>query len=137
MAVTERQFGQAERRTTTLRQGGRVVKARFDRRTSRVTVSLNNGVAIAFPIALIEGLAGASPSDLADIEISPPGLGLHFPKLDADVFVPALLQGDFGSKHWMARQLGAAGGHARSPAKVAASRRNGRKGGRPKKASNK
>ncbi|WP_352509685.1 MULTISPECIES: DUF2442 domain-containing protein [unclassified Mesorhizobium] len=30
--------------------------------------------------------------------ISPTGLGLHWPQLDADVDVPALLQGVFGSK---------------------------------------
>jgi len=33
----------------------------------------------------------------------------------------------------MARHLGAAGGRARSGAKVAAARENGRKGGRPRK----
>lgn len=133
MAITEHELEQAERRTQELRQAGHAVAARYDRRTSRVVVSLNTGVQVAFPTALAEGLAGASPEDLADIEISPAGLGLHWPKLDADVYVPALLQGVFGSKSWMARHLGAAGGRARSPAKAAASRENGRKGGRPRK----
>ncbi|MBR5949894.1 MAG: DUF2442 domain-containing protein [Actinomycetaceae bacterium] len=53
--------------------------------------------------ALAEGLAGAAPGDLAEIEISPAGLGLHWPRLDADLYVPALLQGVFGSQAWMAR----------------------------------
>ena len=79
-------------------------------------------------------MTGASPDSLADIEISPAGLGLHWPRLDADLYVPALLQGVFGSKSWMARQLGAEGGRSRTIAKVAASRQNGRKGGRPRKA---
>jgi hypothetical protein len=47
--------------------------------------------------------------------------------------VPALLQGVFGSKSWMARHLGSAGGRARSDAKAEAARTNGRKGGRPRK----
>jgi hypothetical protein len=47
--------------------------------------------------------------------------------------VPALLQGVFGSKNWMARQLGANGGRSRTDAKVAAARENGLKGGRPRK----
>jgi hypothetical protein len=38
------------------------------------------------------------------------------------------------SKRWMARQLGAEGGRSRTAAKIAASRENGRKGGRPRKA---
>jgi len=58
---------------------------------------------------------------------------LHWPKLDADVYVPALLQGVLGSKSWMAKQLGTVGGQARTEAKSAAAWENGRKGGRPKK----
>jgi hypothetical protein len=52
---------------------------------------------------------------------------------DADIYVPALLRGVFGSKHWMAAHLGANGGKVRSGAKAAASRENGRKGGRQRK----
>jgi hypothetical protein len=112
------------------------VSARYDRRTARIVVNLNTGVQIAFPARLAEGLAEASPADLAEIEISPAGLGLHWPKLDADLYVSALLHGVFGSKRWMATQLGAAGGKVRSRAKAAAARENGRRGGRPRKAVN-
>lgn len=134
MAITETEFAKAEARAAATRRAGYAVRARYDRRTARVIVGLNNGVQIAFPVRLAEGLANASADDLADIEISPAGLGLHWPKLDADVYVPALLQGVFGSKAWMAAQLGAAGGKARSDAKAAAARENGRKGGRPRRA---
>ena len=136
MAVTKRELEQAEARMQALREAGHAVAARYDRRSSRVVVSLNTGVEVAFPVRLAEGLAGASADELAEIEISPAGLGLHWPRLDADVYVPALLQGVFGSKNWMARQFGATGGRARSAAKAAASRANGRKGGRPRKAAN-
>jgi hypothetical protein len=133
MAITERDVQQAEKRMETLRESGFAVSARYDRRTGRVVIELNTGVQIAVPTRLTEGLAGASSANLSEIEISPAGLGLHWPKLDADVYVPALLQGVFGSKRWMASQLGAAGGQARSSAKAAAARQNGRKGGRPRK----
>lgn len=76
----------------------------------------------------------AGPEDLAEIVISPSGLGLHWPRLDAGLYVPSLFAGVFGSKRWMAAQLGATGGKTRSPVKVAASRKNGRKGGRPPRA---
>ena len=134
MAVTERQQAHAERRMTALRQAGHAVSARYDRRSSRVVIGLNTGVVIAFPARLAEGLTDARPDDLTQIEISPSGLGLHWPKLDADIYVPALLQGVFGSKNWMAALLGAAGGKARTKQKIAAARKNGRKGGRPRKA---
>ena len=133
MAITEGELKEAEARTATLRAAGHAVAARYDRRRSRVVVALDTGVEMTFPARLAEGLADASPDNLAQIEISPSGLGLHWPRLDADLYVPALLQGVFGSKSWMARQLGAEGGRSRTPAKVAASRENGRKGGRPKK----
>jgi len=133
MAVTEQEFAQAEARMRALRQAGHAVTARYDRRASRIMVRLNTGVELAFPPALTEGLAAAAPKDLAEIEISPTGLGLHWPKLDADLYIPALLQGVFGSRQWMAAQLGASGGRARSPIKAASSRTNGRKGGRPRK----
>ncbi len=134
MAVTEQEVQRAEKRMAALRENGFAVSARYDRRRARIVVKLSTGVQIAFPTRLAEGLADASPDDLADIEVSPAGLGLHWPQLDADVYVPALLQGVFGSKRWMAAQLGAAGGKARSGAKATAARENGRKGGRPRKA---
>jgi len=133
MAVTEQEFVQAEKRAQAHRQVGYAVSAHYDRRTSRVVVNLNTGVQISFPARSAEGLAGASPEDLAVIEISPSGLGLHWPKLDADLYVPGLLAGHLGSRRWMAALLGAAGGSARSPAKTISSRENGRKGGRPRK----
>lgn len=133
MAITERELEQAEARMAETRAAGHAVSARYDRRRARVVVALDTGVELTFPARLAEGLADASPDNLADIEISPAGLGLHWPKLDADLYVPALLQGVFGSKNWMARQLGAEGGKARTAIKIAASRANGRKGGRPRK----
>jgi hypothetical protein len=134
MTITEQEMKQAEACMATVREAGHAVSAHYDRRRSRIVVVLNTGVELAFPPRLAEGLADASPENLADIEISPAGLGLHWPRLDADIYVPALLQGVFGSKSWMARQLGAEGGRSRTVAKAAASRENGRKGGRPRKA---
>ncbi|MFA7096136.1 MAG: DUF2442 domain-containing protein [Gammaproteobacteria bacterium] len=133
MAITEHELEQAEKRMQAQRRAGYAVAARYDRHRSRIVVRLDTGVEVTFPTALAEGLAGAAPEALADIQISPAGLGLHWPQLDADLYIPALLQGVFGSRRWMAQQFGAAGGRARSPAKAAAARANGRKGGRPRK----
>jgi hypothetical protein len=60
-------------------------------------------------------------------------LGLHFPTLDADLYLPSLLEGFLGSRRWMAAQLGKAGGSVTSSAKTAAARANGKRGGRPRK----
>lgn len=53
----------------------------------------------------LQGLQHAQPVELAEIEISPTGLGLHFPLLDADVYIPSLLKGALGSRLWMAHML--------------------------------
>ena len=136
MATTDTGFAQAGQRMQALRHQGHALAAHYDRRRARVVVSLNTGVEVTFPPALAEGLSdAAAAADLAKIEITPSGLGLHWPTLDADLYVPGLLAGAFGGKQWMAAQLGAAGGSARSKAKSRAARVNGRLGGRPRKQS--
>ncbi len=135
MAITDKDRQAAETRLQDdMKAQPKAVRARYDRRVSRIVIGLDNGLELAFPPRLAEGLDHALPAELAEIEISPTGLGLYWPKLDADLYVPGLLAGVFGSKHWMAAQLGAAGGRVRSAAKSASSRENGRKGGRPRKA---
>jgi hypothetical protein len=109
------------------------IAARYDRRRDRIVISLNTGLELAFPPCIAQGLQEARPSDLSAIELSPSGFGIHFPNLDAHLYLPALLQGVFGSKAWMAAQLGADGGKSRSRAKTVAARANGKRGGRPRK----
>ena len=134
MAIDEGALLQVKRRAAERRDAEpRAIAARYDRRIARVVVSLNTGLELAIPPHMAEGLDRARPDDLAVIEISASGLGLHWPALDADLYLPGLLQGVFGSPKWMAGLLGRAGGLTRSPAKTAAARINGQKGGRPRK----
>lgn len=133
MDVPEQEFEAAEARMKARREAGHATTARYDAERGRVVVELSTGVELAFPPQLAEELAGASAEELATIEVSASGLGLHWPRLDADLYVPALLQGMLGSRRWMAAQLGAVGGRAGSATKAAAARENGRKGGRPRR----
>jgi hypothetical protein len=111
----------------------RAVSARYDGKTGLIVVHLNSRVILSVSPRDLEGLENSRPSQLDEIEISPSGFGIHFPKLDADIYLPGLLEGVLGSKKWMASRLGQIGGQSRSRAKKAASRANGRLGGRPKK----
>jgi hypothetical protein len=110
------------------------ISARYDKNSDRLIIALNTGYDIAFSPRKAEGLQTAKPHELDPIEITPSGFGLHFPKIDADLYLPSLLKGIFGSKQWAAAHLGAGGGRATSKAKAKAARRNGKLGGRPKKA---
>lgn len=135
MAITDADIARAEKAMQeTMAAGPRATAARYDRRRARVVVSLDNGLELAFPPRLAEGLDTGGPDDLASVEISPTGLGLHWPKLDADLYLPSLMAGIFGSPRWMAAAMGRNGGRARTDAKTAAARANGRRGGRPRKA---
>lgn len=100
--------------------------------SKRIRVELDNGCYFEFPVDHAQGLKGAKAADLRIIEIQASGLGLHWPKLDTDLFVPMLVKGVLGTKAWMA-QIGAAGGAVKSANKATASRQNGKLGGRPKK----
>ena len=111
----------------------RATSAVFDKRQGKVVVELSSGLTISFRPADAQGLEKAGPADLSEIDITPSGFGLHFPKIDADLYIPALLEGFFGSKKWSAARLGASGGLAKTRAKAEASRANGRLGGRPRK----
>jgi hypothetical protein len=134
MAITDAKIREAEEAMRArMAAGPRAVEARYDRRRARVIVRLDSGLELAFAPELAEGLRQASPADLADIEISPSGLGLHWPRLDADLYLPGLLNGVFGSPRWMAAAMGRLGGQVRTEAKAAAARANGRRGGRPRK----
>lgn len=131
--LTDEQFEAAKRRGEALLQGPRAVAVRYDAGRGRVVITLSTGVELGLAPRTVEGLAGASAEDLRVAEIESDGLGIHFAKLDADLYVPALLEGVLGSRRWMAARLGAAGGQARSAAKVKAARENGRRGGRSRK----
>jgi len=102
---------------------------RYDKRSSRIIVDLTNGCTFAFPPRVAQGLETATDEDLAAVEILGAGYGLHWEALDVDLSIPGLLAGLFGTKAYMARRAG----QATSPAKAAAARENGRKGGRPRK----
>lgn len=134
MATRKAEFVTANGRATArLAKTPIAVSARYDRRIGRVVIGLSSGLEIAFKPQDAQGLEQAKPAQLANIEISPAGLGLHFPALEADLYLPALLDGFLGSRRWMAAAMGKAGGGATSEAKRVAARANGKLGGRPKK----
>lgn len=134
MAMSDN-FQLANRRAKDLQAGiPRAVAAHYDRKSGHIVIHLSSKLTVSFSPRDAQGLEKAKPSQLDEIEISPSGFGIHFPKLDADLYLPGLLEGLLGSKRWMAATLGRAGGQSRSKAKRAAAKANGRLGGRPNKA---
>lgn len=121
--VAARQRGQADYRDET-----RIAAAYYQQATDRIVIELAGGMVISVPRSNLQALAGVGPADLTDVQV-PAAHMLCFPKVDRQIYLPDLLRGIMGSRHWMAQQLG----QAKSEAKAAAARQNGKKGGRPRK----
>ena len=133
MAI-DNHFEAANRRAKRLQSSiPRALAAHYDRTSGRIVIRLSSGLDVSFSPRDAQGLEHARPAQLESIEISPSGFGIHFPKLDADLYLPGLLEGFLGSRRWMASRLGQTGGKSRSSAKRAAAKVNGKLGGRPKK----
>lgn len=110
----------------------KAVAAAYRAKDDVVAIKLATGVELAIPRKLLQGLEHATPAQLAKVEIVGAQDGLHWEALDVDHYVPALIEGVFGNRRWMSA-IGTIGGRARSEAKARAVRKNGRKGGRPRK----
>ena len=122
--LTAEEFATAKARGTSRIRGPRAESAHYDAGRNRVIVRLTTGIEIGFAPRDVEGLQRASAADLKSIEVEAFGLGIRFPTLDADLYVPALLKGVLGSKHWMAAQRATATGRVRDGSKPGALREN-------------
>ena len=132
IATTEDELDAALMRAKTTTREHVAVAVKFIADFRLLIVELSNHRRLALPIEEMQGLEGATPEQLAHIELLGGGTGIHFPDLDADFYVPALMEGVYGNRRWMA-QLGKKGGKASTEAKRIAARTNGAKGGRPRK----
>lgn len=121
-----------ERGRQARRHEPRAAAACYDRRSGRVMVDLANGCTFAFPPKLAQSLEVATEEQLSQVEVLGDGSGLHWEALDVDLCVPGLLVGLFGTKSYLAQQAG----RTTSPAKAAAARANGGRGGRPRRSAN-
>jgi len=99
--------------------------------TPHLRLVFRDGTRLSVPTSRIEELAGSSAGALKGLHVSPSRDSISFPAIDADIYIPGLLSDLYGSS--ILAEKGRAGGKRSSPAKTAAVRENGRKGGRPRK----
>ncbi len=110
----------------------RAVDATYRETDDRIVIALSTGVQLAIPRTLLQGLKGATAADVAQIAILGSGSTLFWERIDVAHGLGSLLRGVFGNRRWMS-EIGKRGGSVRSAAKTRAVRKNGRKGGRPRK----
>ncbi len=115
--MTAAEFAAAKIRGDTRLRGPRAAGAAYDAGRDRVVVRLTTGAQLVLVPREVEGLQHATPQELAQIEVTELGLGIHFPRLDADLYVPALAKGILGSRHWMAARRAASAEQSHAPVK--------------------
>jgi Protein of unknown function (DUF2442) len=133
VVITDEQIDRAIARSASLPEEPRAVSIEYRSGLDLFIIKLSNGERLVLQRELIEGLQSATRRQLANVEITPQGSGLHWQDLDVDFYVPNLRRHIYGTRQWMSR-IGKLGGAARTSAKAEASRINGRAGGRPRKA---
>jgi hypothetical protein len=103
----------------------------YDARADALRLTLSSGVRLSIPRSQIPSLERATPQQLVAAYAGNGGATISQDDLDVDVFVPGLLDRLFGRT--IRVNLGRRAGRVSTLAKARAARKNGRKGGRPKK----
>ncbi len=112
----------------------RADRVSYDGARHLVMLNLRGGAILGLPVDAIHELIGAKPEQLRAIRAGFGGESITLEELDVDVSIPAPLRDLVGITS-AAALLGRKGGAAKSPAKAAAVRENGKRGGRPRKSS--
>lgn len=108
----------------------RLQAVKYDKRTGRLTMTLQGDVQVSLPARSLKGLADATDKQLAAPVIRERGSSLHFDELDQQYDTGVMLA--HALKLRTIHDVTAAAGRVKSERKAAAVRENGRKGGRPK-----
>ena len=137
--TTDAQIDAAIKRGKRLPKSVAAIAATYLPDSDQIAVSFENGTEIRFPRMGLEGLENGSIEQLSDIEIDAGRLlvwtkiadGLNGDEVVAH-YIPDLMD-KFAPSGRAMTEIGRLGGSKTSPAKTAAVRANGKKGGRPKK----
>ncbi len=76
------------------------LSASYDRDLDVIVLHIDNGRRLVIPREDMQGLEDATPEQIAHIEIFG-GLDIAWPQLDLDHYLPALMEGIYGSDKWM------------------------------------
>jgi len=112
--------------------GLRATSARYDRTTERVVLELTNGCLFGFPVRSIPALRTATVPQRAAVEVDGSGGAVRWAALDIDLSVPGLLLAAVSPAE-RRQHLASMVGKSTSVQKAVAARKNGAKGGRPRK----
>lgn len=124
--------GARAREAQARKHGLRATSARYDHTAERVVLELTNGCLFGFPVRSIPALRAATAPQRAAVEVDGSGGAVRWAALDIDLSVPGLLLAAVSPAERQ-QHLASLVGKSTSIQKAAAARKNGAKGGRPRK----
>jgi len=101
MAISDEEYERALQTMSTDQAAFSAESVTVDTQNGYLDITFPTGVNVRFPIQVLEGLQDANPEQLKDFKLSPSGLGLHWQQIGTDLYIPALIEGAFGSRDWM------------------------------------
>lgn len=117
-----------------LRNDPHAAAVRYDAKSGRLILDLTNGCTFAIPADLLQFVRDLPPEEIAKVQLLGHfGSILEWEEADIHYSVEGLVSGLFGTRKYMDALRAAQAGSVTSPAKAAAARKNGAKGGRPRK----
>jgi hypothetical protein len=124
---TDEEIAEARRRGREEQLAKYARSVRYSPTRDSFILKMFTGASVELPRRLVPYVDKASKQIAAEVELLPGGGGLHWERLDMDHSVPGLIREIFG----LAQDFRRAGA-TKSKARAAASRANGRLGGRPR-----
>lgn len=70
----------------------RAKAVRYDAPRVRLLIELVSGATLDIPLPMTERLSEASERERSAMEVTPFGLGIHWPLVDEDLYVPRLVE---------------------------------------------
>lgn len=84
-----------------IKRGPVAVSVHYDPDSRQIAILLRSGLELRVALGDVDGLEGASDEQLAAVEIEPPGLTLRWDSLDAELFLPYLVDEKLGDGRWV------------------------------------
>ena len=70
----------------------RATAVRYDAERVRLIIELVSGATLEIPLPMTDRLSNASERERGTMELTPFGLGIHWPLVDEDLYVPRLVE---------------------------------------------
>ena len=125
---TEKEIDRSRKLGRQLQQASYAKSVRYSPSHDAFVLHMYSGAVVEIPRKFVPYVRDADRRHAAAVTLSPAGSGLHWESLDMDHSVPGLIRDLFGITEQHRRA-----GATKSPARAAASRANGKLGGRKRK----